>query len=73
MQARVPAANKNAIPWLRLDAKSTGGAGLLANVTGIQRVSTAGGLPPAAGCAAPDHGRIVRVEYAADYYFYVPR
>ena len=73
MQARVDAPDKAAIPWLRLSAKSTGGAGLLANVTGIQRVSTVGGQAPAGGCAEPDQGRILRVDYSADYYFYVPR
>lgn len=73
VQARIGAPEKSAIPWLRLAAKSTGGAGLLANVTGIQRVSTVGGEPPAGGCTEPDHGRILRVDYSADYYFYVAR
>lgn len=73
VQARVDAPDKAAIPWLRLAAKSTGGAGLLANVTSIQQGSTVGGQPPAGGCAEPDQGRILRVDYSADYYFYVAR
>lgn len=72
-QARVAAAGKSDIPWLRLAARSTGGAGLLANVTGIQQVNTSGGRAPAAGCTQPDQGRILRVEFTADYNFYVPR
>jgi hypothetical protein len=73
VQARVDAPDKTAIPWLRLGVKSAGGAGLLANVTTVQRVSTVGGRPPAGGCTEADRGRILRVEYSADYYFYVPR
>jgi hypothetical protein len=73
VQTRIDAPAKTAIPWLRLAAKATGGAGLLANVTSIQRVSTVGGEAPAGGCAEPDQGRILRVDYSADYYFYVPR
>jgi hypothetical protein len=71
-QARIDAPDKTAIPWLRLAGKSTG-PGLLANATSIQRVSTVGGQPPAGGCREPDQGRILRVDYSADYYFYVPR
>jgi hypothetical protein len=73
VQARVEAPDKTAIPWLRFGAKSAGGAGLLANVTTVQRVSTIGGQPPAGGCTEPDRGRVLRVNYNADYYFYVPR
>ena len=73
VQARVDAPDKAAIPWLRLSAKSSGAAGPLATVTGIQRVSTVGGQPPAGGCPATDQGRVLRVDYSADYYFYVPR
>jgi FtsP/CotA-like multicopper oxidase with cupredoxin domain len=73
LQAQVAAPEKTAVPWVRLGAKSTGGPGLLANATTILRVSTAGGAPPAGGCSEPDHGRLLRVEFSADYYFYVSR
>ena len=73
VQARIDAPDTSAVPWLRLAAKSTGGAGLFAAVTSIQQVSTVGGQAPARGCADPDQGRILRVDYRADYYFYVPR
>ncbi|MEP7084829.1 MAG: DUF3455 domain-containing protein [Betaproteobacteria bacterium] len=73
VQARVDAPEKGAIPWLRLGAKSTGSAGSkLAKVTTVLRVSTNGGQPPP-GCTEPDQGRILRVGYTADYYFYVNR
>ena len=73
VDARRDAPEKSAIPWLRLKARSTGGPGTLANVTGVLRVSTSGGQPPAGGCNDTERGRIVRVGYTADYYFYVNR
>ena len=73
VQARVNATDNSAIHWLRLAGKSAGVAGLLANVTTILRVSTAGGQAPAAGCKESEQGQILRVDYTADYYFYVPR
>lgn len=72
VEARLNAPARTAIPWLRLGAKATG-AGILANVTTVQRVGTVGGQPPAGGCTQSDEGRILRVEYTADYNFYVPR
>ena len=72
VQARLDAPDKAGIPWLRLAAKSTGGPGVLANATTILRVSTSGGQPPP-GCIESDQGRILRVEYTADYNFYVAR
>ena len=73
VQARKDAPEKSAIPWLRLAARSTGGAGRLANVTTVLRVSTVGGLSPAGACTAADQGRILRVDYTADYYMYAPK
>ena len=72
-QARVTATDNSDLPWLRLAARSTGGAGLLANVISVQQVNTSGGQAPAAGCTQLDQGRILRVEFRADYNFYVPR
>ena len=72
VQASIEAPDKAAIPWLRLAARSTGSPGILANVTSVLRVSTSGGRPPA-GCVEPDQGRILRVDFRADYYFYVNR
>ena len=65
-----------AIPWLLLRAASTtpgpGGADQLTATTYIQRVHTAGGLPPASGCDATTAGDGVSVPYTSDYYFYKP-
>lgn len=61
------------IAWLRLSARPTAGAGVLGSVSGVLRVSTSGGQPPAAGCSELDRGRIIRVDYTADYYFYANR
>ena len=66
--------DSSAIPWLRLAAASTssGAAGdRLAHTTFIQRVATAGGLPPAAGeCNVTTVGDTVEVPYTSDYYFW---
>jgi Protein of unknown function (DUF3455) len=61
-----PAGN---IPWLLLTATSEG-AGRLANVTSVQRVNTVGGVAPKDGCDAANAGKVARVNYSADYYFY---
>ena len=58
----------NAIPWLRLSAKSPEGPGIFAETTFIQRVNTTGGKAPAAGGAFV--GQVARVPYTADYFFY---
>ena len=58
----------NAIPWLRLDAKSPEGPGIFANTTFIQRVNTTGGKAPSADGAFVGH--VARVPYTADYFFY---
>jgi hypothetical protein len=64
----------SAIPWLLLRATSTtrgpGGGDQLTATTYIQRVNTAGGLPPASGCDAAHVGAAASVDYTSDYYFY---
>jgi hypothetical protein len=58
----------NAIPWLRLDAKSPEGPGIFADTTFIQRVNTSGGKAPSANGTVV--GQVARVPYSADYFFY---
>ena len=59
-----------AIPWLLLAANPsfTHGPGILANITFIHRVNTAGGLAPFE--PGTFIGQVVEVPYTADYYFY---
>jgi hypothetical protein len=63
-----------AIAWLKLSAKSVSAGDdgdRLAHTTFIQRVATAGGLPPAAfACSAGALGDIQEIPYTADYYFW---
>jgi len=64
-----------AIPWLllRVVGKADGptGGGKMTQTTFIQRVNTAGGVAPAAGCHAPkDIGKKMLVPYTTDYVFY---
>jgi len=58
----------NAIPWLRLSAKSAEGPGIFANTSYIQRVNTTGGKAPSADGTFV--GQVARVPYTADYFFY---
>ncbi len=64
----------SAIQWLRLAVTSaTAGpdGDRLAGTTFIQRIATAGGLPPApATCHAGSSGAVQEVPYTADYVFY---
>ncbi len=73
IQAQKDAPAKGAIPWLRLATRPDGGTGELGRMTTVLRVNTTGGAAPAGGCNAEERGRLVRVEYTADYYFYAPR
>jgi len=66
--AAAPAAG--AIPWLLLTAKSVGREGSFSAVTSVQRVNTAGGVAPEAGCSEATAGTRARVNYTADYYFF---
>jgi len=71
--ARADSANSNAIPWLKLTAKSTSGPGIFASVRFIQRLHTVGGNAPSDGCNAGAADREVRVSYSADYWFYADK
>jgi hypothetical protein len=62
----------DAIPWLLLTAIDHTGAGILSDVSSIQRLSTKGGKAPATGCDVQHKGETRRVSYTADYYFYSP-
>lgn len=63
----------DAIPWLLLAAKSVGPDGVFSKVTNIQRMNTAGGAAPKAGCSQTTAGTPARVDYTADYYFFIAR
>lgn len=64
-------ANPGAIPWLLLFTKSTGPDGAFSQVTSIQRVNTVGGVAPATPCTQDISGASARVDYTADYRFFV--
>ncbi len=57
-----------AIPWLLLEAVTTGGKGVFTKTTFIQRVTTAGGVAPSTPGAFV--GVEQKVPYLAEYYFY---
>jgi uncharacterized protein DUF3455 len=58
----------DAIPWLLLGAVFNEGPGILTRVTFIQRVNTLGGQAPTD--LGNFTGEVVRVPYAAEYFFY---
>jgi hypothetical protein len=58
------------IPWLLLEAHSTGTDGALSNITFVRRANTQAGVAPATGCDAAHQGTTVRVPYEATYTFY---
>jgi len=63
-------ARPGTIAWLKLQAVSATGGGMLGKVTFIQRVDTEGGTAPMRSCT---NGSRVRVPYKAAYYFYGPK
>ena len=71
--AETPARRPGAVPWLLLEAKTHEGTGTFARVTYIQRVDTEGGVPPTTGCDQTRVNTEARVDYRANYYFYVPK
>jgi hypothetical protein len=71
--ARADAPKAGDIPWLLLGAKSVGPEGSFSKVTSIQRVNTAGGMAPKAGCSQDNAGTPARIPYTADYYFFTAK
>jgi len=59
------------IPWLLLEAHSSGAAGALSGVTFVRRSDTQGGVPqPTNICGAQNVGSTINVPYQAIYTFY---
>jgi len=54
--------------WLLMTTKSFG-KGAFEDVTYVQRVNTAGGMPPAT-CDLAQAGRVLRIDFTADFVFY---
>ena len=61
----------DSIPWLLLQAQSSGGSGALSTIAFIRRSDTQGGVPQAANiCGAQNVGSTINVPYQATYTFY---
>ena len=73
LKERADAPVPDAIPWLLLTAKSVGSEGTFSRVTSVQRVNTAGGVAPKAGCSQAAVGTPARIGYTADYYFFTTK
>lgn len=72
LRARDPGPDPRAIPWLLLDASSTGRDGAFSRVRSIQRLQTVGGIAPAEPCDAAHAAQFARVPYRAVYVFFTP-
>lgn len=70
VKARDPGPRATAIPWLLLTTRATAGRGKLTATTSIQRLQTVGGIAPSVGCNAANAGKVAKVPYSANYYFY---
>jgi hypothetical protein len=70
LRERADAPVADAIPWLLLAAKSVGSEGSFSKIRSIQRVNTAGGVAPRAGCSLAATRATARINYTADYYFF---
>ena len=57
--------------WLLMSTKSFG-KGAFEGVTHVQRVNTTGGMPPAS-CDLSHAGRVLRIDFNADFVFYRAR
>ena len=57
--------------WLLMTTRSFG-KGAFEGVTHVQRINTAGGMPPAS-CDVAHAGRILRIDFTSDFLFYRPR
>jgi hypothetical protein len=71
IEQKAAAPKPGAIPWLLLKAQAHTGSGTFEKVTYIQRVDTEGGIAPANGCDRAHMDTKSRVDYRANYYFYV--
>jgi len=69
VKGRADATVAGAIPWLLLAAQTVGPQGRFSPVTAIQRINTAGGLPPDQPCHPGNAGITARTPYTADYRF----
>lgn len=72
VRERADSPEAGSIPWLLLEAKDHAGSGVFSTVTHVQRLATAGGAAPAAGCDAAHAGEEVRQPYEATYAFSYP-
>lgn len=66
----IPSPDPASIPWLLLEAHSTGEPGALSNIKFVRRSDTQAGAAPATGCDAQHQDNIIRVPYEATYTFY---
>ena len=66
-----PSPDPSSIPWLLLEAHTTGTTiGALTPITRVRRSDTHGGIPPVTGCDAAHANTVARVPYTATYLFY---
>lgn len=73
VEKKLAAPAEDSIPWLLLATTSSGAKGAYSGVTHIQRVATLGGNAPAGGCSSTTVGKVERVGYEAQYWFFTKK
>jgi hypothetical protein len=68
--SRADALVAGTIPWLLLEAQTTGTPGAYSAITHVQRLNTHGGAAPATPCTPDRLGQSARIAYTADYRFF---
>jgi hypothetical protein len=63
----IPSPEDRALPWLLMATRDFG-TGALSGVRYVERVDTAGGMPPET-CDASQRNQVLRVPFAADFVF----
>ena len=71
MKQRLDAPASTAIPWLLLSAKTYECKGFFSKVTYMQRLNTQGGKALVTRWDSSRQNSTTRVNYAADYYYFV--
>lgn len=68
---KTPSPDPGSIPWLLLEAHTTGTTvGALTPITRVRRSDTHGGNAPGVGCDAAHANTVTRIPYTATYTFY---
>lgn len=70
LEEKADAPSPDDAAWLLVSTESEGAEGELSNITNIQRLNTEGGSAPETGCSRSEVGKLMQIDYTADYYMF---